>query len=468
MTTTTTAAAMPATCNEATTADEVTAHPLQHLLRNGPVMLKLRACLRVSPGAWAFFRQILDHLHTHGEAWPSLPTLMRETGYTSPTSATRFVHELAQKAGVLRARLVRQVGGWPLYHYSLGPTLVAWLEALDQGTWHRPDGPTVARAAPRLEPPPTIEVGPAEPPPMVAPEPPPTTVTKSQISDLRDLRSRSPLPPEPLEAEGPSRGAEPLISILEEPRQAPAANVEERRNVIADRLRGEVTDVLSHWRAMLVPGNQGKLETNDRVTLIRELLYGDADDGGCFTAQELKWAIDAAKKSPWWSDDRHLWRRRITVLFKSTDRIGELATRGRELASESARKSAAAAAKALEDAASQERDADRSRCPTGTRTSERISPEQMIEDLKHRGLWLARRAHTDAHRGGVTVEKRERAAQTPLSARASAKGTPPLAGLSSGPPRVDSKHEASVERAAVLAAVAEFRAMPSAANGRAA
>ncbi len=187
MTTTTPAAAMPVTCNGTTTATDhevVSAHPLQHLLRNGPVMLKLRGWLRVSPGAWAFFRQILDHLHTHGEAWPSLPTLMRETGYTSATSATRFVRELAQHAGVIRVRLVRQVGGWPLYHYSLGPTLLAWLEALDQDTCLRHEGPAVARAVPRLEPPSTIGVGPVAPSPMVEAEPPPTTVTKSQISDL--------------------------------------------------------------------------------------------------------------------------------------------------------------------------------------------------------------------------------------------------------------------------------------------
>ncbi len=257
-----------------------------------------------------------------------------------------------------------------------------------------------------------------------------------------------------------------MISALEEPRGNRGEDLEERRKVIADRLRADVTDVLSHWRATLVPGDKGKLETKDRVALIRELLYGDADDAGCFTTQELKWAIDAAKTNPWWSDESHRWRRRITILFKSTDRIGDLATRGRELA-ESARKGAdAAAAKALEAASVQRRlEADGPRA----QASDRISPEQMIEDLEHRGLWLGGRANSgDSAPRGVTVEKRARAAQTPLYARASAKRSPPLAGLSSGPPRVDSAQHEVVERAAVLAAVAAFRAMPCAGNGRAA
>ena len=206
---------------------------------------------------------------------------------------------------------------------------------------------------------------------------------------------------------------------------------------------------------------RGKLETKERVTLIRELLYGDTDDGGCFTARELKWAIDAAKTNPWWFDRSHLWRRRITVLFKSTDRIGELATRGRELA-ESARKSAATkAVRGLE--------ADGSAGTTRALASERISPEQMIEDLEHRGLWLGRRADRAAPAPcGVAVAQRARAAQAPLYARASSKAAPPLAGLSSGPPRVDSAQHEAIERAAVLAAIAEFRAMSCAANERAA
>jgi DNA-binding transcriptional ArsR family regulator/soluble cytochrome b562 len=138
---------------------------------------------------------------------------------------------------------------------------------------------------------------------------------------------KSPFSPSP-----PSSDRKIINRSLLKPKPSPLGE-RVQKDPFADQTRRDVTEVLEHWRATLMPSLCGKLETRDRTRVVTDMLF----DGG-FSVRELKWAIDAAKADRFWSDRDYTFRRHLDQLFKHVDRVSELAHAGKELHERRARR----------------------------------------------------------------------------------------------------------------------------------
>jgi hypothetical protein len=306
-------------------------------------------------------RVVLDaievHIADHEEGWPTQKRIAMQTGL-SERQVRRCV-EVLERRGFLRVRTVLPGGSLPSgtrtesvrLVYRRGPQLGAAPGVI----LPFPSSPAkAARARAEAQPAPEAPTPTASPPPL----PHPDSMSACHPDSMSAKGSESfnepntPLPPRepvaPTESEGPRKCG--VGSIPEE--TAPKTE--------------EIREVLAHWRSVLWPDLRGRLETASRVNVVLERL----SDG--FTAEELRWTVDAATEHEWLQAPGQRHRLTVEVLFGKPERVGELAARGRAMQEARERR-----ARNLE----RER-AARKAAAAAAAPPQRVSLEQMAADME--------------------------------------------------------------------------------------
>jgi hypothetical protein len=190
--------------------------------------------------AWALYLALMVHIARHTEAWPSLATLVRYTGWSERT--VRRASDTLTALGLIVTRRTRRPDGSERIYYAYGPaSLEAFRRLAERMPRDRHTGPGPAKARSTDEPDAVM----SHPPATVAATPPATVA-----AELSDLKLRS----EPFFCGDAETPASPAPAADELP--PPAALEEQFCAVITGDDRAVAREALTERATRRCPGRE--------------------------------------------------------------------------------------------------------------------------------------------------------------------------------------------------------------------